>query len=185
MRIISGTARGTALFAPKGLDTRPTRDQVKESLFNMLQGDVPEAVVLDLFAGSGALGLESLSRGAAFAVLVDRDREAAQCIQRNVEKLRFGAKAHLLKCEWEQAIQRLKADQRKFDLVFLDPPYRMGDLSDLCGLLAAEGLLDTGAVIVWEHRADVKALLPIAFAPMKARAFGDTEVHLFRWMGEE
>ena len=181
MRIIAGTARGTALFAPKGLDTRPTRDQVKESLFNMLQGYLPEATVLDLFAGSGALGLESLSRGAAYAVLVDRDREAAACIQRNVEKLRFEGRARLLRCEWTQALPRLRAEGDRFDLVFLDPPYRMEELQELCDLLAAEGLLAPGAVGVWEHRAGAVPRLSDAFAPMKGRAFGDTELHLFRW----
>ena len=107
MRIISGTARGAQLFAPKGMDTRPTTDKVKESLFNMLQGEVPGATVLDLFAGSGGLSLEALSRGADRAVLVDQSREAIGCIRRNVEKLRFGDRVQLLNCDWQQAVHRL------------------------------------------------------------------------------
>ena len=184
MRIIGGTARGAALFAPKGLDTRPTRDQVKESLFNILQGCVPEATVLDLFAGSGALGLESVSRGAARAGLVDRDREAGQCIRRNIEKLRFQDRVALLQCDWTQAVQRLRAEGPRFDLVFLDPPYRMEALQALCDTLAAEGLLAPEAVVVWEHRADVAPRLSAAFVPVKERSFGDTAFHLYRWTGE-
>ncbi|MEG0271386.1 MAG: RsmD family RNA methyltransferase, partial [Clostridia bacterium] len=79
MRIISGIRRGTQLFAPQGMDTRPTQDRVKESLFNILQGYVADAVVLDLFAGSGGLALEAISRGAKHAALVDMDREAMNC----------------------------------------------------------------------------------------------------------
>lgn len=184
MRIIAGTARGTSLFAPKGLDTRPTRDQVKESLFNMLQGSVPDATVLDLFAGSGALALESLSRGAARAALVDRDREAVQCIRRNVEKLRFEDRARLYPCDWAQAVPRMQTDGYRFDLVFLDPPYKMTELKALCDALAAAGLLAPGALVVWEHRADAVPALSAAFAPLKGRAFGDTEFHLFQWTGE-
>ena len=86
MRIIAGRARGTQLLAPKGMDTRPTQDKVKESLFSMIQWDVPDACVLDLFAGSGALALESLSRGAQEAVLVDKSREALDCIRKNIAK---------------------------------------------------------------------------------------------------
>ena len=107
MRIIAGSARGTPLLAPKGMDTRPTQDKVKESLFNMLQGQLEDGAALDLFAGSGALGLEAVSRGASRAVLVDQSREAAQCIRRNIEKLRFQDRAELLTCDWKQAVSKL------------------------------------------------------------------------------
>ena len=89
------------------MDTRPTQDKVKESLFNMLQGQLEDGAALDLFAGSGALGLEAVSRGASRAVLVDQSREAAQCIRRNIEKLRFQDRAELLTCDWKQAVSKL------------------------------------------------------------------------------
>ena len=128
MRIIAGSARGTPLLAPRGMDTRPTQDKVKESLFNMLQGAWEGGAALDLFAGSGALGLEAVSRGAELAVLVDQSKEAAQCIRRNIEKLRFQDRAELLNCDWKQAVSKLAREGRRFELVFLDPPYRMDDL---------------------------------------------------------
>lgn len=183
MRIIAGSARGTPLLAPKGMDTRPTQDKVKESLFNMLQGQLEDGAALDLFAGSGALGLEAVSRGASRAVLVDQSREAAQCIRRNIEKLRFQDRAELLTCDWKQAVSKLAREGRKFDLVFLDPPYRMDDLGFLCDELDAAGLLNPEAVVVWERRTGTKNELSPAFALMKQRAYGDTEMLLYRYEG--
>ena len=183
MRIIAGSARGTPLLAPKGMDTRPTQDKVKESLFNMLQGQLEDGAALDLFAGSGALGLEAVSRGASRAVLVDQSREASQCIRRNIEKLRFQDRAELLTCDWKQAVSKLARESRKFDLVFLDPPYRMDDLGSLCDELDGAGLLNPEAVVVWERRAGTKNELPPAFALMKQRAYGDTEMLLYRYEG--
>mgnify|MGYP005947524465 FL=1 len=183
MRIIAGSARGTPLLAPKGMDTRPTQDKVKESLFNMLQGQLEDGAALDLFAGSGALGLEAVSRGASRAVLVDQSREASQCICRNIEKLRFQDRAELLTCDWKQAVSKLARESRKFDLVFLDPPYRMDDLGSLCDELDGAGLLNPEAVVVWERRTGTKNELPPAFALMKQRTYGDTEMLLYRYEG--
>lgn len=183
MRIIAGSARGTPLLAPKGMDTRPTQDKVKESLFNMLQGQLEDGAALDLFAGSGALGLEAVSRGAGRAVLVDQSREAAQCIRRNIEKLRFQDRAELLACDWKQAVSKLSREGRRFDLVFLDPPYRMDDLGPLCDELDGAGLLNPEAVVVWERRTGTENVLSPAFSLFKQRAYGDTEMLLYRYEG--
>ncbi|MDD3335158.1 MAG: 16S rRNA (guanine(966)-N(2))-methyltransferase RsmD [Eubacteriales bacterium] len=184
MRIIAGTARGTQLFAPKGMETRPTRDQVKESLFNILQSELSGATVLDLFAGSGALALEALSRGAAAAALVDQDREAVQCISRNVEKLRFGDRTTVLHCDWQQGVSRLSADGKQFDLVFLDPPYRMKELADICLSMETRRLLLPDAMLVLEHISGFTPALPPTFELVKERDYRDTVIHFFRWKGE-
>ena len=183
MRIIAGSARGTPLVAPRGMDTRPTQDKVKESLFNMLQGEWEDSAALDLFAGSGALGLEAVSRGARLAVLVDQSKEAAQCIRRNIEKLRFQDRAELLGCDWKQAVSKLARESHRFELVFLDPPYRMDDLGPLCDELAAAGLLAPEAVVVWERRTGTENVLSPAFSLFKQRAYGDTEMLLYRYEG--
>src|SRR5918995_5518501 len=121
MRIIAGTHRGSRISAPKGLDTRPTGDRVREAAFNLI-GPVDGATVLDLFAGSGAMGIEALSRGAASATFVESDRAACRTIQDNLKKLRLtGAR---VRCE--DALRALAADAasgRKYDLVLVDPPY--------------------------------------------------------------
>ena len=123
MRIIAGSRKGARIFAPKGGETRPTGDRVREAMFNLI-GPVDGFEVLDLFAGSGALGLEALSRGARHATFVERDRAAAETIVRNLEKLQLDD-ATVLR---EDAARKLAADAgsgRRYDLVLIDPPYRM------------------------------------------------------------
>jgi 16S rRNA (guanine966-N2)-methyltransferase len=118
VRIVAGEHRGARIFAPKGRDTRPTSDRVREAAFNLI-GPVDGAAVLDLFAGSGAMGLEALSRGAASATFVENDRDACRTIDRNIEKLRVtGARV-----VQNDVIQALSMDQRTYDLVLCDPPY--------------------------------------------------------------
>ena len=176
MRIIAGTAKGSQIFAPKGQDTRPTQDRVRESLFNILQGDVPDAVVLDLFAGSGALALEALSRGSAEAVLVDGGQEAMGCIQRNLSKLNFESRALTMKCDWQTALQQLSGRGKKFDLIFLDPPYLMTDTLEICLQLVSKELLMQDALIVVEHRKGKEPGEHPLFQKRKMRSYGDTEI---------
>ncbi len=185
MHIIAGERRGAQLFAPKGMDTRPTQAKVKESLFNIIQAYVPDAVVLDLFAGSGNLALEALSRGAERAVMVDMDREACNCISRNVDKLRFGDRTHTVRADWRQAVAQLQGKANKFDLVFLDPPYRMIELHEMCDALANAGVLASGAMLVLEHRTGIQCHLDQRFSLIKERAYGDTEIHFFLYDAED
>ena len=182
MQIIAGERRGTRLFAPQGMDTRPTQAMVKESLFSIIQLYVPDARVLDLFAGSCSLALEALSRGAEEAVLVDSNREAAACIRKNVEKLRYQQQTQLLQCDWQQALPRMG---RPFDLVFLDPPYRMEILPECCRKMADAGLLNAGCMLVLEHRSGLDADPGEGFALLKERTYGDTQIHFYLFGQEE
>jgi 16S rRNA (guanine966-N2)-methyltransferase len=118
MRIIAGANRGARIFAPKGEETRPTADRVREAAFNLI-GPVDSASVLDLFAGSGAMGLEALSRGAATATFVENDRDACRTIDRNLEKLRLTGATVLQR----DVFQVLAAERRAYDLILCDPPY--------------------------------------------------------------
>ncbi|HKP18065.1 MAG TPA: 16S rRNA (guanine(966)-N(2))-methyltransferase RsmD [Gaiellaceae bacterium] len=118
MRIIAGSRKGARIFAPKGTDTRPTGDRVREAAFNLI-GPVDGAAVLDLFAGSGAMGLEALSRGAAAAVFVESERDACRAIERNLDKLRLTGATVLC----ADALRMLASDHRTYDLVLCDPPY--------------------------------------------------------------
>ena len=140
MRIIAGANRGATIFAPKGTDTRPTGDRVREAAFNLI-GPVDGAAVLDLFAGSGAMGLEALSRGAARAVFVESDRDACRTIERNLAKLALTGAAVLCR----DALQVLSTERRTYDLVLCDPPYDFADDARigpyLVRVLAPTGLL--------------------------------------------
>jgi 16S rRNA (guanine966-N2)-methyltransferase len=158
MRIIAGSHRGHTIYAPKGRDTRPTSDRVRENVFNIL-GAVDGAAVLDLYAGSGAMGLEALSRGAARAVFVERDGDAIRAIERNLDKLRLSAT--VLRQDAVTALAAEAASGRKYDLVLVDPPYEMyTDIEPqlaryLPALLAADG------VVVVETDARVEPSLPL------------------------
>ena len=124
MRVIAGTARRLPLKTPEGLDTRPTTDRIKETLFNIIQSDVGGSRFLDLFSGSGAIGIEALSRGAAECVLVVNRRGAADCIRENLAVTHLGEDAVVLECDALTAIGRLEdSGSEVFDLIFMDPPY--------------------------------------------------------------
>ncbi len=144
MRIIAGSRKGHTINAPRGRETRPTSDRVRENVFNLV-GPVDGAAVLDLYAGSGALGLEALSRGAARVVFVERDGEAARAIERNLDKLRLGGT--VLRRDAVAALATEAGAGRKYDLVLVDPPYEMyPDLQPqlaryLPAVLAEDGLL--------------------------------------------
>ncbi len=149
MRIISGSARGTKLVTLEGDNTRPTLERVKEALFSMIQFEIANARVLDLFAGSGQLALEALSRGALEADAVDSSSEANRVIRQNIEKTRMGQKCRLWKMT-SDAFLRASAGRRKYDLVFLDPPYAKGLIPDSLRAIHRNGMLADGAVIVCE-----------------------------------
>ena len=133
------------------------------------------------FGGTGALALEALSRGADFAALADRDREAVSCIRRNGEKLRFMDAMRIYAGDWRQALSQMKGEERRFDLVFLDPPYRMPVLEECCAALADLGLLEADALLVLEHRLDAVPSPDGRFALWKDRAYGDTAIHFFHY----
>jgi len=182
MRIIAGKARSRTIEAPKGRDTRPTLDRVRENLFNILQRRTYDARVLDLFAGSGALAMEALSRGAAHAVLVDKDRQAHQVEKLNAEKLGFAGDCRILLMDWKQAASMLQGEGEKFDLVFLDPPYAMSDLREVMACLAP--LLAQDAVVIVEHEARVAPMTPDGYEMFDSRKYGYVGVSLFRRAGE-
>ena len=147
MRIISGLARGRKLKEPQGLDTRPTTDKVKESIFNIVQFDVEGRRVLDLFAGTGQLGLEALSRGAERCTFVDQRREAAALVRENVKLCRFEDRARVAQ---EEALSFLSSCREKFDVVFLDPPYQSGLLEKTLERLTQFDILREHGIIVCE-----------------------------------
>ena len=149
MRIITGKARGTKLQTLAGEATRPTAERTKEAIFSMINFDIAGAKVLDLFAGSGQLGLEALSRGAKYAVFNDSSREAAAIIRANAEKTRLIDSCEILSTDWQPVLRRF-AGRERFELSFLDPPYAGGFLPKVLAKMVEWDLLSEGAVIVCE-----------------------------------
>jgi 16S rRNA (guanine966-N2)-methyltransferase len=174
MRVIAGAHRGRALQAPRGRETRPTSDRVREALFSIL-GDVSGLAVLDLFAGSGALAIEALSRGAAAATLVDRSRTAIATIERNLESL--GIDAEVARADAVGWCEQAKQHARQYDLVFLDPPYRHGSVLGATLTAALDGVLAPGARVVAEsHRRDP---LGLGLHLLDERRYGDTLIRIY------
>ncbi len=179
MRIIAGDMRSRKLKAPEGMDTRPTADRVKEALFSIIQGRLYGARVLDLYAGSGALALEALSRGAESAVLVDMGQKACRAISANIETLAYGDRARLLRMADTAAIAALKKAGDRFDLIFLDPPYRM-DTAPVCEKIVEAGLMMEGAVIVAEHSREKPPRLPAGLKVADHREYGATGLTFYQ-----
>ena len=171
MRIIAGEMRSRKLKAPEGMDTRPTADRVKEALFSILQSRLYGARVLDLYGGSGALALEAISRGAASAVIADQSAKACAVIQENIDSLNVQDRARLLRMKDTQALKALNAQGEAFDLIFLDPPYRM-DTAPACELILQYGLLASGGTLVIEHSREKRPALPEPFELTDHREYG-------------
>lgn len=150
MRVIAGKARRLPLVTPEGRDTRPTTDRIKETLFNILQNDIPGSEFLDLFSGSGAIGIEALSRGANHAVFVEFARDALACIKTNLNKTRLAEDATVLPIEVTYAISKLEKMGRCFDIVYADPPYQKGFEAKILDLLAQSKIVRSGTLVILE-----------------------------------
>ena len=148
MRIISGKARGTKLYTLEGTNTRPTLDRVKESVFNIIQSDINEAIVLDLFSGSGAIGLEMLSRGAKRAVLCDKSKEAFEIIKKNIEKTHMKENAEIYNLDFDACIEKVK--NQKFDIIYLDPPYETTYISKSLEKIIRYNMIEQDGTIIIE-----------------------------------
>jgi 16S rRNA (guanine(966)-N(2))-methyltransferase RsmD len=160
MRVISGTAKGTNLYSLEGNNTRPTLDRVKEALFNIIQLDLQDACVLDLFSGSGALAIEALSRGAKQGVLCDNSKDAIEVINKNLEKTHLNEKAIIIKDDYLKALEYLK-NRFQFDFIFLDPPYAKDFAKNAVQEIVNSNLLQEDGTIIIETDEEERILQEI------------------------
>ena len=184
MRIIAGRFGSRRIEAPKGVDTRPTLDQTRESMFNVLQGEPEGARVLDLFAGSGALGLEALSRGAVFSVFCDMNREAVKALRANIAALGVGDETRVLAEDCLTALDRLAREKDRFDLIFLDPPYAR-DAGPVMEKILALGLISRDGLIVLERDAKTALSIPAGLWIRRSKVYGRTALDFITPGGEE
>jgi 16S rRNA (guanine966-N2)-methyltransferase len=173
VRIVAGSRKGARIFAPKGMDTRPTGDRVREAVFNLV-GPVDGASVLDLYAGSGAMGLEALSRGAASAVFVESDRDACGTIRRNLDKLGLGGAETVCR----DVLGFLAGERRRFDLILVDPPYDVVESVAVRLALYLPGVLAENGLVVLESSARDEPELP-PLERRTTRRYGSARVSLF------
>lgn len=179
MRIIAGTARSLPLKTIEGKDTRPTTDKTKETLFNVMQFDVPGAYFLDLFAGSGQIGLEALSRGAAYAVFVENSRKATSCIEDNIHFTKFDKVSRLMMTDAVTAVRTLEG-KYKFDIVFMDPPYNKELEKEVLITLSDSDILKDDTLIVVEasNDTDFGYLTGLGYEIVKEKIY-KTNKHVF------
>ena len=179
MRIISGTAKGTKLYTLDGLNTRPTLDRVKESIFNIIQNDIEDSIVLDLFSGSGNLGIEALSRGAKYAYLVDNNPKAIDIIKKNINNLDIN-NVKVIKKDYKQALKYLKENDKKLDIIFLDPPYKTDYIEESIKLITEYNLLSEDGLIICESNDVDRIVYPDVYSCKVNKKYSDKHIQILK-----
>ncbi|MFD1862370.1 16S rRNA (guanine(966)-N(2))-methyltransferase RsmD [Planococcus chinensis] len=186
MRVVAGSVKGLPLKAVPGTSTRPTTDKVKESIFNMIGPFFDGGYALDLFAGSGGLGIEALSRGIDRAIFTDKDRKAIETIHANLEKTRLSGQAEVFKADAERALKAMQKNGVQARLLFLDPPYHMEKAYGLMDKAAELGIMTDDSIVVCEHDRDVELSSRTKYYErFKKELYGSTIISIYRFKGEE
>lgn len=179
MRVISGTLKGRNILGFNLDGTRPTMDRVKESLFGSIQNYIYDSICLDLFAGSGSLGIEAISNGAKISYFVDNNNEAIKVLNKNIDDFNISDKSIIIKDDYTNALNKFKNDSVKFDIIFLDPPYKMHILNDVMKYIIKNNLLNSNGIIVCEvdneYLDDIDGL-----ELLKKKKYGTTFIYLYR-----
>lgn len=183
MRIISGALKGRKLRPPKGKDIRPTSDKVREAIFSILFSRVEDAAVADIFAGTGAMGMEALSRGAAEAVFIDKSLQAISLVKENLQAMGLEARSQVLRCDIVRNPDRLARFQSLLDIVFVDPPYKNPEFEAILGALESSGAVKQDGLVIFEHGLREKPEKSYGrFKLADQRKYGKTLVSFFSFM---
>jgi len=184
VRVISGTVKGRNLKAVPGMNTRPTTDKVKEAIFSMIGPYFDGGLVLDLFAGAGGLGIEAMSRGIEQGIFIDIERASVDIIRQNLQSTGLIEQSEVYRNSAEQALKVLQRRELKFDLIFVDPPYRMKKMDELLVNIEARQLLVEGAIVVVEHDSRTQYAEQIGgFNCIRKAEYGETTVSIYEWKG--
>ncbi|PWB80291.1 MAG: 16S rRNA (guanine(966)-N(2))-methyltransferase RsmD [Candidatus Methylomirabilota bacterium] len=181
MRVIGGLARGRRILAPRGRGTRPTSDYLRELLFNLLAQQIEGRTFLDLYAGTGAVGIEALSRGAAAAVFVEHSRSALAMLYRNLEMSGFRDRAEVVPIEVLRYLRRATCESRQFDLIFLDPPYLHADTGTAIDVIASTALLTPNGTAILERSTKLAPVrIPTGLTLIREVRHGNTALQLYQ-----
>ena len=181
MRVISGSARGLKLKSPKGLNTRPTADRIKESLFNIISPYLDNISFLDLFSGSGAIGIEALSRGAKYATFVDIDKQSISIINQNIASARFIERSTVHNIDCIDAINMISLQNLKFDIIFLDPPYSKRFLEPTINKIEEKQILKNDGFIICEQRIDEIIFETEKLIAFRVKEYKITKMVFLKW----
>ena len=181
IRVIAGLAKGHKLKTIPGMTTRPTLDRVKESLFSIILNYLPDSEVLDIFSGTGSLGIEALSRGAKHAYFVDKSKDCCDIIKENLIHTKLQDKSTIYNMNFDDAIVKLAAQNKKFDLIFLDPPYNKNFVQEMLKILMNSDIINDDGILIAEHH--INDILPEHEGKLTLadkRKYGDTALSLYR-----
>lgn len=179
MRVISGSLKGRSI---KGFDiegTRPTMDRVKESVFGSIQSYIPNSLVLDLFAGSGALGIEAISNGARECYFVDKNKKCVRCISDNLDDFNVRDRGRVINKDYRDALKEFRDKRVKFDVIFIDPPYNYENINSVVSIIDKYDLINSNGVLVLEFRYDNLVLDDSLYTLRKAKRYGDKYVYVY------
>ncbi len=185
MRVIAGSARRLLLKTVEGMETRPTTDRIKETLFNMLQNQIPGCLFLDLFSGSGAIGIEALSRGASLAVMIENNGKAISCIRENLERTKLGDRALVMESDVISGLKKLEGRNYRFHIIFMDPPYNHDHERRVLDYLSHSPMVTEETLIIIEasKETDVSWLVDSGYHLIKTKEY-KTNKHIFVGKGE-
>ncbi len=186
MRIISGTNKGMKLYAPEGARVRPTGDKIKEAIFNIIGPIDEESIVLELFAGSGSMGIEFLARGAKHCTFVDVSRKSLNYVKKNLELCNFTGKAKIISNDYEKAIISLSKNNERFDYIFADPPYEKNLCSKTLNAIIEYDILKTGGLLIIESDKSEKVIdnNAVNVLEYKEKIYGRTKISIIRHLEE-
>ena len=179
MKVISGILKGRNIKGYNILGTRPTMDRVKESIFSMIQGHIKDSIVLDLFGGSGTYGIEAISNYAKLVYFNDKNKECVKVIKKNLEEFKVQDKAIIYNFDYKKCLDILKNDKVKFDLIFLDPPYKLHVLNDILTYLDENNLVNEKGLIIVEFEGDILKENYNNLNLIKTRTYGSKIVHIY------
>ncbi len=186
MRIISGTNKGMKLYAPEGDKVRPTSDKIKEAIFNIIGQIDKEALVLELFAGSGSIGIEFLARGAKHCTFVDISHKSLNFVKKNLELCNFNSKAKIIISDYEKAIKNLSDNNQKFNYIFADPPYALNISTDIFNKIFEYNILKPGGMLIIETDKSEKTIdnTYTNMVEYKEKIYGRTRISIIRHLEE-
>jgi len=180
MRIISGIYKGRVIHGYNIDGTRPTQERVKESLFGMIQSELKDQIVLDLFAGTGNLGFEALSNGSMACIFVDINPKCTECIKKTVESLQI-PNAEIYTMDYKKVLDKFQKEKRKFDLIFLDPPYRYQNIESILEELVEKELVNIGGIAVCEYEEDELQERYPSFQRLKVKEYGSKKISIYQY----